>query len=409
MNVLPLHFAYLALSQLAPPAAFPLPAEVVPIQASDTQTAKNRTGDQVTPAEWSAVDPPQEAAASTVAGAAEGGESAPQSHVAPANGVSSLAPVSSADGVALAAMLIQESMNAVDPASFDGNATSLLAAIQHWADTGVRRQSVIAYWRLSAAISKHAFAEEEAAFLQRVVNSQQEDAQAMLEAAQAAAVARQHETAEAVALAQFDLVEQSYATASAALPWPDDTPLVGSYRTNFVSLFGDRTPPVRLRRIHRVLPATKRVIETRATAVVTARKVRDASDVSYQEGRLPMWFLLDASERLRGEQEAFLAAVLRYNESIAEYALAVVGPAADPATVVSTLIKWDGPPTSVVPIDQGVQPASAEEPLEVHAEQPARAATVAPPAAPPPLAPTTPSLDSDPHTQSVLRSIRIAH
>ena len=71
------------------------------------------------------------------------------------------------------------------------------------------------------------------------------------------------------------------------------------------------------------------MIEARANAVVAARRSRDLSYVAYQEGRLPMRSLLETCTLLQTEREAFLTAVLRYNEFIAEYALSVVGPAAE--------------------------------------------------------------------------------
>jgi hypothetical protein len=350
-------------------------------------------------------------------------------------------------------MLIQDGMKDVDPAAFDGHAKSLLAAIQHLGDTTVQRQAVVAYWHLSAAITRHAFARQASAFLQQVQPPTQPDGQALFEAARATAAARQDETGEEVTASQYDLLERSFAADLTILPWPDDTPLVGSYRTNFETLFGDHPAPLRLRRIHDLLPATKRVIEARARAVVAAREARDVNHVAYHEGRLPIRSLLDACEQLRLEQQALVAAVLRYNEAIAEYALAVVGPAADPATVVSTLIKWQTPPAVTQQPASRIQQASAEEPLPSDAQQPAPAAApvpntafsdgprvVAPPAMEtpptletppgaetpspvetPPAVETSPAVESRPAreidhsldratgTRSVLRSVRIAH
>jgi hypothetical protein len=381
MNSLPLQLACLALSQIASPAEFTPPAKLVPIQPPALQPAEN---------------PPLAAEPGTAFSQPRGQAAVPSAEIAPATATSPLTPVSSADGVALAAVLIQDSINEVDPSEFSGQATSLLAAIQHLGDTTVQRQSVVAYWHLSAAISRHAFARQASEFLRQLESPADPDAEAILEAARVTAAARREETAEQVTASQYDLLEHSFATETMALPWPDDTPLVGSYRTNFETLFGDHPAPLRLRRIHSLLPHNKRVIETRARAVMAAREARDRTRVAYQEGRLAVRSLLDACERLRGEQDAFVAAVLRYNEGIAEYALAVVGPAADPATVVSTLIKWHPSPAATARPDPQIQQASAEEPLPFAGQQPAASAASEIPQGPAPATEKPPALEPPP-------------
>ena len=125
MSALPLHLVCLALTQLAPPADFPEPPNVVPIQNAEPTDAAARVGDPAPPVVGSPaqpVPPPQQSTFPNEAAAPGGAAPTARSPVAPAAAVSSLAPVSSADGVARAAMLIQESLGAADPAAFDGHA-----------------------------------------------------------------------------------------------------------------------------------------------------------------------------------------------------------------------------------------------------------------------------------------------
>jgi hypothetical protein len=164
-----------------------------------------------------------------------------------------------------------------------------------------------------------------------------------------------------------------------------------------------------MQRIHRLLPIARQSIDTRAEALSKAHVAANEFARAYQGGQTPLRSLLEAVTQWRTQQRAFFDAVLHYNDEIADYAMAVVGPVAAPSTVVSTLIKWEAPPQSAPTEPNMVAPASAEEPVPTVPSGVAPAfQNVAPPATQPEPS-QLPEATAPQHPQSVLRSIRIDH
>lgn len=329
-----------------------------------------------------------------------------------------------ADGAAES--LWQSGMEATDPAAFQADRKSLLDALNSLTDTASQTQAVKAYWRLAAAIVQFSFAEEEAAVLARATDPQSPHERALLAAARAAAFARQQELQFAVGSAQYDLIERAPALTGDTVPWPSEVPLTGKYRTNFEVLFAGRVPPTGLLRIHKTLPASLAAMEGQAESAVAAGEAVDQISQAYTSGQVRAEELISAVTVWHDQRTAYVRAVVRYNEQITDYALAVMGPVADPATVISTLIakKPAAPPKGA----DGVRQASATEPLpkESAASPPVigepspaspttnspmtNSPTTAAPATNPAsatAAPQEPNLF--PQTQSVLKSIRVAH
>ena len=59
---------------------------------------------------------------------------------------------------------------------------------------------------------------------------------------------------------------------------------------------------------------------------------------AYRNRELPFVRVLDAVEQQSGETREFLGALLAYNQSIAEYAIAIVPPAIPEEKLVATLV-----------------------------------------------------------------------
>jgi hypothetical protein len=325
-------------------------------------------------------------------------------------------------------------MEATDPAAFQADRKSLLDTLNSLTDTASQTLAVKAYWRLAAAIVQFSFAEEEAAVLAKVTDPQSATERALLVAARAAAFARQQELQFAVSSAQYDLIERAPALAGDTVPWPSEVPLTGKYRTNFDVLFAGRVPPAGLLRIHKTLPASLAAAEGQAESAAAAGDAVDKISQAYSSGQVRAEDLINAVSVWRDQRTAYVRAVLRYNEQITDYAMAVMGPVADPATVISTLIakKPAAPPKS----EDGVRQASATEALPKESpalplsnrdlsnaspttsSPTAASPTTASPAANPAAAvsPTTqnsPAASGEPNlfpeTQSVLKSVRVAH
>jgi hypothetical protein len=319
----------------------------------------------------------------------------------------------------LATDFLRGALSTADRTLFACDEVSLYDAVRNLPDASLRGPAVRAYWRLVAAVAQFRFDEQELAWFQQASEPQAVHERAIFEAARAAADARRQESLEAVVRAQHTLSESSLAASSSELPWPVDVPFVGAYRTNFEVLFAERTAPANLQRIHQVLPTTFRVIEVRAHAAAAADEAVGQVMEAYSQGQVPLRSWLEAIDNWRAQREGLLAAVLRYNDQIAEYALAVVGPAADPAMVVSTLIEWERPdPATDFHYDEAVRPAAAIAPLEAEAPKTFVPRDPNPPSAGPveEEARTNSVLQTPPrepgilpHDQSVLRSIRVEH
>lgn len=183
---------------------------------------------------------------------------------------------------------------------------------------------------------------------------------------QASAAAQLRETELRVLRLQYELAALVQLPPSAALPLPADRPHVGAYRTSFGELFAGRTPPEPARLAEKILPLQHQVIEAQAAAVLAAEDARNATVEDYSAGRLNAAAVASCSAELLTQQREFMRFVCDYNRNIADYGLAVVGPAASPQALAAVLI---GPPratTSPDPAGQPVQAVGANEPIPTH-------------------------------------------
>jgi hypothetical protein len=310
--------------------------------------------------------------------------------------------------------LLAEGVSQADPAEFDATELPLYDALRHASEASQQREIIAAYWQLVVAVGRYTAADRQATVLAAIPDPTTSHEIAWLRAARSAAEARRQEVRLDVVAAQYGLVERSLALPTTSLPWPADSPLVGPYRTNFERLFQGRVPPVNLQRIHRLLPLTLRSMNLRAQAAADARVAVREFTQAYRQGQVPLKLLLEVLAQDQYQTDRFLANVLAYNEQIATYALAVVGPVVDHATLVSTLIKWEPPPRADAILDPQVQPASNEEPVEATPAAPAAPTIRAAPqpsvwdASPSEPAAPLPQNQPPAQTQSVLRGIRVA-
>ncbi len=176
--------------------------------------------------------------------------------------------------------------------------------------------------------------------------------------------------------AQCELARLVRLPANAPLPLPADRPHVGPYRTNFQELFAGRTPPEPAPLTERILPIRRKAIDDQAAAVQAAEDAVVAAADELGSGRTDATAWIAASEELLRQQRAFIQSVCDYNRNIAEYGLAVVGPAMSPQALAAILI---GPvqqavvPATSVPADpRAVQPAGATEPIANRPRQPSQ-------------------------------------
>jgi len=308
-----------------------------------------------------------------------------------------LVPVDPAETAATAESLLQEALAEPSQGALTGQRTLLAEAIEGTVDRRQQFQIVTAYWRLSIRLARYHHALDAFERLAEIPPPSRRTDQVALEATRARAHARLREAELAAVAAQYDLAEASPRPFSDAPPLPADPPFVGSYRTNFQSMFADRAAPAGLRRIDQTLPLRLALVDARASATATAAdSVRTHND-AYRAGQIDLASLLKTHAELRDQREAFLTAVRDYNGDIASYALAVAGADVDRETLVSMLIETTPQTRSVLVPKRDVVPASAAAPVDV-------APKTDPPDSDP--APAEPAPFTPPPERSILKSIR---
>jgi len=220
--------------------------------------------------------------------------------------------------------------------SVAGQALSLATVLAPLADRRHQLDATHAYWRLVKAVAQHHLALDLQKQLQQV-QARRGDELLLQIAGHAAAAAVREAQSEAVA-AQHELASAAQLPATGSLPLPSDRPHTGAYRTQFQELFSMRPAPLRARTLDQTLPLRRQAIDARADAVEPASQAAAAAQAAYREGRGDIQRLLDCLGQLRIQREALVAAVCRYNDEIADYALTVAGPSITGPTLVGMLI-----------------------------------------------------------------------
>jgi hypothetical protein len=245
-----------------------------------------------------------------------------------------------------------------------GRPVSLLTAIAASSERPRQLAAVHAYWHLVQAIGDYRCCYERQQRLARFKAAGGETAE--LRTTQAIAIAQLHEAELSATTAQHELAAKLNFPETAPLPLPSDRPLSESYRTQFAEFFSMQKAPDRLRMLDQTLPLRQRAVESHAAAVLAAEEALDAAIELQASGQARLSNVLPAMDASVREQRAFLAAVCRYNDDIAEYSLAVVPTQISPARLVSTLIKQARPIAEAMP-DTANVPAQFQQPMTVPA------------------------------------------
>ncbi len=327
----------------------------------------------------------------------------PQSRAMPANAQAPIIPVHSTNSEALAAMILESAMNMrVD----NGTDVALVDVLSRVPDRASRQRAIQTYWKLSLALAERNFARHEARYLAELAQPQSELDSLVLSADIADAEVRQ-------ATADLNVVELSELLVEVGRldlpesPRPVDRPFVGQYHTDFQKLFANRPAPRRLQQINRRLPHELSVIEARAEAVAARERAATELAREYANGSVNLNFVLESLTKLSRHRRELLEIVLRYNEQITEYSLAVVRPDVKVETLLGTLIRRDNAARPTMVADSGIRRVSAEAPIlepgEVDGSLPLR----------PEFDPRTSSIDDpgavSPGTRSILKRVTIDH
>ncbi len=259
--------------------------------------------------------------------------------------------------------LVSDALTLPTGSTIGGQPVPLVSVVATAPDRQRQIKAVHAYWRLAAATGEYHFSNERQQRLARLRAGKDEAAD--LRTAQAMAAAQIRESELQVMTAQHDLAEILALVPGTPLLLPADQPLVGPYRTLFAELFAGKMAPERARMLDQTLPLRNRAIESHATALIAAEDALDAAIELQAGGQGHLADVIAALDAQVRQQQAFLAAVCRYNHDIADYALAVVSPQTTPDVLVSTLIKQNRPagqPVTPLPTTATL-PAAYQQPI----------------------------------------------
>jgi len=207
-------------------------------------------------------------------------------------------------------------------------------------------QTLAAYWELSNAVARYHLAVARHRRLEELSEPQSQEP-LELELAVAAADADAKQLRLKALRAQHKLAGDLSQFVQGELPLPVERPLVAEYRTLYDVLFGNRAvgseSVAQARQLHQTLPLAHAALHAQAEAVRRAREYADAAGRAFTEQRVSPGTVLSASNLLRRHEEAFLALVLDYNQSIARYAILAAPPGAR-ASVLFPMVQKVRPP-----------------------------------------------------------------
>lgn len=218
-----------------------------------------------------------------------------------------------------------------------GRSVTLVDVIGQVTDRSKRVEIAHAYWHLVRKLGEYRSCWEESQQIQAIRLKRIDSS--LLAPAQDAADRELTAAELALREAQFYLAETAGLDPSGELPLPGNRPHLGTYNTHYEQISADRVLPTRTRLIHRILPLEYQVIDVRGEAVHAAQDTLQAVDRSYWAGQANAADVLAALHGITTQRRAWIAAVARYNDSIADYALAIAGPETTGRGLVEILIK----------------------------------------------------------------------
>lgn len=372
---------------LAPPPVMPAdsrpPATTAPAtnpSAPTTRTwnapARDPRPSAVAPATPSAAPPASRAVTSPAAAPPASALPATTPAAPPAN--AALAPANEA------ATLLAETLTPPAEGALAGQPLSLVNVLTLLSDRGQQLRATQAYWKLSSAISDYHHRLGEYRLLDDISASEvlaqgSESDNLAIHAALARAKADAHAAELAAIAAQHELASLVPLDTRAGLPLATDPPHVGTYRTQFETIFRQGPAPAQAYLTDRLLPIQLEEIRQRAVAIQASNDALDAAVDAWSQSAASPRSVIDSLAALRDQREAFLSAVERYNQEIANYALGIAPLGTGSRELTSMLIKLEDvaarerlvpqvdaaftTPGQFLPPGQGIAPAGFDQPV----------------------------------------------
>ncbi len=238
-----------------------------------------------------------------------------------------------------AASLVRSVLTSHAARPLDGKPATLAEVLSGISGGDQRLRATQAYWRLARAAAMHRFCAEETDLLFGLAMPQAAYQQAVLTSLQTSAKAEESRARLDVLRSQYGLAAATTQPPQSGLALPSDPPFVGVYETRFDAYQSRGLVQEPLARIHATLPMLRELLERQADSVYAADAALRELQRGYTAGQIPLSSVLEGLEQLRRQRREFLASVLEYNESIAEYALAVASPNLPVDRVVGMLIE----------------------------------------------------------------------
>ncbi|HZZ74112.1 MAG TPA: hypothetical protein VFE24_17800 [Pirellulales bacterium] len=251
-----------------------------------------------------------------------------------------LIPLRSRSGSNTPAEVIDHALHPAANLQLPGRPLTLIEVLSRTSDRSQQLKATKAYWRLALAEAEYYWRADTKRWTSQLsANRGRVNDLNVLRTLQAAAVARLTEAELAILQSQHELADLIHVADFEQLPLATDQPFVGSYRTYFDQLYGDREAPGRTRLIDQSLPIRLEQIEARTKGIFSSDEAMHTAINEYTQGQADvhtLWFCL---EDLHRERREFSNAVREYNFEIAEYALTSATNNTSTATLAAMMIR----------------------------------------------------------------------
>jgi hypothetical protein len=211
---------------------------------------------------------------------------------------------------------------------------------------GAQRAAIGAYWLVRQQAAQYQVLAQQAEWIEALTpvvlerRSQPTGAAEMLRvrSAQLSTEAAVREAHAALIEAQFDLVLRIGGVADSVWPLASTPPHSGRYLLKLEAQPKSLAQSWPMRRLAAMIPALGESVQQRATAVIESDAARAAATEKYRAGGASLDSVLESVAEQTEQTVAFLETLTDYNRAIADYALAVLPPAAPAEKLASALV-----------------------------------------------------------------------
>jgi len=211
---------------------------------------------------------------------------------------------------------------------------------------GTQRAAIGAYWLVRQRAAQYQVLAQQVEWIEALTpvvlerRSQPAGAAEMLRlrSAQLSAEAAVREAHAALIEAQFDLALRTGGAADSVWPLASTPPHSGRYLLKLEAQPKSVVQSWPMRRLAAMIPALGDSVQQHATAAVESDAARAAATEKYRAGSASLDSVLESVGQQTEQTVAFLETLTDYNRAIADYALAVLPPAAPAEKLASALV-----------------------------------------------------------------------